>query len=90
MAVGQVFRWAATEIEVSNRSIYTHSWVKADDFLGQDDPDLIISTPSVSENVTEGVNNWLEGCKQDTSNIDEVSLSRNFCNPVDVIRSFNK
>ena len=62
-AVGEAFRWAATEIEVSNRSIYTHSWVGADDFPEQDEPDLIVSTPSLSEDAIKSVKNWLEACK---------------------------
>lgn len=54
MAVGDAFRWAATEIEVSNRSIYTHPWVGADDILWVNS-DLLDSTPALSEDVIQGV-----------------------------------
>jgi hypothetical protein len=59
-AVEAAFRWAATEIEVSNRSMYTHPWVGADDFPEWDDTDLIISTSSLSEQAIERVENWRE------------------------------
>jgi hypothetical protein len=62
-AVEEAFRWAATEIEVSSRNIYTHPWVEANDFPEQDDSDSIISTLSRS------VGNWREAVvsQQDTS-----------------------
>ncbi|KAH6675901.1 hypothetical protein B0J14DRAFT_587534 [Halenospora varia] len=64
-AVGEAFRWAATEIEFSSRSIYTHPWVGVDDFPEQDDP-FTISTPSFSEEARKRVGNWREACEQGT------------------------
>ncbi|TAQ88181.1 hypothetical protein B7494_g3499 [Chlorociboria aeruginascens] len=65
-AVDEAFHWAATEIGFSSRDIYTHPWVGADDFLEQDellerdDPDLRISTPSLTEEAIERVEKWRE------------------------------
>jgi hypothetical protein len=68
-AVEEAFRWSATEIEPSHRSIYTHPWVGADDFPEQDDLDIIMSSPSLCEEATEGVEIWRKAvrCDGDTS-----------------------
>jgi hypothetical protein len=68
-AVEEAFRWAAIEIEVSSRSIYTHLWVGADDFPEWDNTDLKISTPSLSEQAIERVENWQDAVtrEEDTS-----------------------
>ncbi|EFY88568.1 hypothetical protein MAC_05333 [Metarhizium acridum CQMa 102] len=38
-AVGDIFRWSATEIEMSGKSIFGHRWVDALHDLGMDDDD---------------------------------------------------
>ncbi|KAF4634578.1 hypothetical protein G7Y89_g3525 [Cudoniella acicularis] len=57
IAVGAAFQWAATEMDVSSHSIFTHPWVGVEAFPEQDEP-LVDVPPSFSKEAIERVNIW--------------------------------
>jgi len=65
IAIGDIFRWAATEMEASGRDIYTHPWVQAleDLKMGWDDESDTGSAASQSLHYSfERVEDWVKKC----------------------------
>lgn len=65
-AVGAAFQWAATEMDVSSRNIFTHPWVGVEAFPEQNEP-LVDSPLSFSKEAMERVNTWRQKHKCGTN-----------------------
>lgn len=64
-AVGDIFRWAATEMEPSGKAIYRHPWVEAQVDLSMGGHEEVEDTISSTKPTTEKkrlVEEWLSNC----------------------------
>ena len=60
-ATGDIFRWAATEMEPSGKEIYSHPWVEAlrDLEMGQDDIPSDTASVESTSGIADRVHEWL-------------------------------